>query len=123
MLICMKPNRKEIEALAERLSAARTSKKLSRAEIGRLAGVHASQVGRILVGQFRTISLNVVQVCRVLEIDLDDLGIQAIKNSPAWLQLEQGIRNLWDETPHGANLIVRLLGAIADLRSNQLNSK
>lgn len=118
MQICMKPNQKEIKALAEQLAAARTRKALSCAEIGRRSNVHASQVGRILEGQFRTISFSVVQICNVLDIDLGHVGMQPVEDRSAWLQLEQSVRDLWDETPRGAMLIVKLLRAIADLRSN-----
>ena len=114
----MKPSRRDIEALTSQLCSAKTSKELSNAEIGRQADVHPSQVGRILGGQFRTFSLNVLQVCAILNIDVHELQRQTLKDSAAWLQLERSLRHLWDDTPHGARLIAILLDTIAKLRSS-----
>ena len=115
MLICMKPSREEIGDLRKRLRSARKKKRLTDTEIGRLAGVHPSQVGRILRGDFRTLSHNVVQVCRVLGIELATVATAADTRDAAWSRLEESVRKLWDETPEGARKIAKMIEAIAEL--------
>ena len=117
MLINMKPTRKQIRDLEKQLSRARKRNPLTNAEIGQLASVHPSQVGRICNGNFRTISNNVVQVCRVLGIELETVAKPARKRDTSWLRLESSIRNLWDQTPEGARRIAKILDKIAELCS------
>ena len=119
MLICMKPTRLDIEKLAGRLRSARKRQRLTDTEIGRLAGVHPSQVGRICAGEFRTLSHNVVQVCRILGIDLATVAKARDKRDAAWAKLEASVRRLWDKSPEGASKLARLLETIAELRSER----
>lgn len=114
MLICMKLSRAEIEDLQRRLQFALKKQPFTAAEIGRLAGVHPSQVGRICRGEFRTMSHNVMEVCRVL-----GLGPVAekpsAKSDAAWAQLERNLRKLWEESPDRAKRMAKLMEAMTRL--------
>src|SRR3546814_8133471 len=90
---------------------------LSRAEIGRLSKVHPSQVGRICSGEFKTISNNVVQVCKVLGLNLETVTAPATKADASWSRLEASVRGIWDNTPEGAEKIARMLDTIGQLRA------
>lgn len=114
MLICMKLSRVEIEDVRKRLRSALKKQRLTVTEIGRLAGVHPSQAGRICRGEFRTMSYNVVQVCRVLGLD-PSLAKAATESDAAWAQLERNLRKLWDLSPDRAKQMARLLEAMARL--------
>ena len=114
MLISMKPTSKQLSALKKRISSGYAKSGLSNADIGRLAAVHPSQVGRICGGDFKTISNNVVQICRVLKVKVPKLSEEA-RMAPEWAQANASLRRIWDQTPEGAMIIRRLLDAIADL--------
>ena len=114
MLICMKLSRTEIEEIRRQLHFALKKQRLTVTEIGRLAGVHPSQVGRICRGEFRTMSHNVVQVCRVLGLD-PAVPRPATKRDAAWAQLERDLQRLWEESPDRAREIAKLLDALAKL--------
>ena len=113
MLICMKLGRADIEDLRKRLRFALEKQRLTVSEVGRLAGVHPSQAGRICRGEFRTLSHNVMQVCRVL--GLDPARQPATKSDAAWALLERDLRKLWEESPDRARQMAKLLDAMAKL--------
>ncbi len=118
MLICMKPTRKQLNALRKRISDQYAKSNLSKADIGRLANVHPSQVGRICTGNFKTISNNVVQVCKILKVKAPKLDEEANIDTE-WAKANASLRRIWDQTPEGAVMIRRMLDAVADLRASQ----
>ena len=109
----MKPTIKEISDIAADLAKARSEMSLSNAEIGRISGVHPSQVGRICEGNFKTFSHNVVQVCNALGVTVPQMKSRHVAQDPSWAKVERSIRKLWDATPEGARSITRMLDAIA----------
>jgi len=117
MLISMKPNQREREKLARRIKRARTKSHLSTAEIAARASVDPGQTSRILEGDFRTISANVVQICKVLGFDPHDGSVavptraQATRNA-AWARLEDAVRRAWDKTPQGAERLANVIDAV-----------
>lgn len=117
MQICVKATTSEIEILVDQMKAARRARGLSNAEIGKLAAVHPSQVGRICSGDVRTITGNVVQVCKVLGLSVETVDRPAEKDDQSWARLEASVRTLWDRTPEGAEKIIRMLDTIALLKS------
>lgn len=115
MLYSMKPSEREIGELKERISAQCKLRGLRYAEIGRLARVHPSQVWRICAGEFRTVSNNVVQVCKVLGVEVETVKGPDRDGDDSWDRLEGSLRNLWDRTPEGARRLKRILDAMAKL--------
>jgi transcriptional regulator with XRE-family HTH domain len=109
----MKLSRVEIEDVRRRLRSALKKQRLTVTEIGRLAGVHPSQVGRICGGEFRTMSHNVVEVCRVL--GLDPAAKPASKSDAAWALLERDLQKLWEVSPDRARQMARLMEAMTKL--------
>jgi len=113
----MKPSDKQLKSAADSIAAAFADKKLSNAEIGRIACVHPSQVGRICAGNFKTFSHNVVQICKALGVKLPRLEPETSDMDPAWAQAQSSMRRVWDETPEGALVIARMLDAVAELKT------
>ncbi len=113
----MKPSSKQLNAVRSRITEAYKQKGLSNAEIGRIAHVHPSQVGRICGGNFKTFSHNVMQICKALSVHVPRLEPQSGGVDPAWAQAQISMRRIWDETPEGALTIARMLNAVAELRS------
>lgn len=117
MLIYMKATPDELATLRRRISIARERKPLGNVEIARLSKVDASQVSRIVRGEFKTISHNVVQVCKVLGLKVEMVAPPAGGKDAAWSRLETSVRRLWDESSQGAEKIAVMLDTIAKLRS------
>lgn len=122
MLICMKPNDKQIKDLHERISRARSRSNLTQADLSKMSNVHASQISRICAGQFKTFSNNVVQICKVLKVKVPRLEEEEDMDAE-WAKAYASLRRIWDETAEGAATIRRVLDAIADLRTAAANGE
>jgi len=110
----MKLSRVEIEDVRRRLRSALKKQRLTVSEIGRLAGVHPSQVGRICRGEFRTMSHNVVEICRVLGLD-PAAARPATESDAAWARLESNLKELWEDSPDRARRMAKLMEAMTKL--------
>lgn len=113
----MKATAIQLDSLRTRIATARAADASTDALIGEISGVHPSQVGRICRGEFKTISHNVVQVCKALGLKMESAALREAGDDLGWLKLESSLRNLWDETPEGADRIARVLQTIGALRS------
>lgn len=118
MLICMKLSTLEIGDLKMRIRERYEAQTLSYTEIGRMSKVDQSQVCRICTGKFRTISNNVVQVCKVLGVQVETVQIAPVDDDASWRRLETSLRNLWDQTPKGAKRIIKILDSMAEWRTD-----
>lgn len=122
MQIYMKPTRKERTDLLRRMRAARSKRGLSYAALGERADVDPSQVSRICRGQFATFSDSVVRICQVLSVRLRSTDAEPPPALPAkagkdaaWARLERSVRRAWDQTPAGADRLVRVIAAVAEI--------
>ena len=118
----MKPSQRERENLARRIRQAREKFALSNKELSTLASVNPGQTSRILDGKFRTLSGNVLQICNVLGVDphidpaAEQLTPKQAGTRAAWAKLEASVRRAWDKTPQGAERLVRVIDAVAQVR-------
>ena len=113
----MKPTSKLLDNLQKNIAEAKARSGLSQAEIGRISRVHPSQVARICSGRFRTLSHNVVQICKALGVSVPRLEPDVDGLPPEWAAAQSSMRRIWDETPEGARTIAKLLNAVADLQA------
>lgn len=72
---------------------------------------------RICAGGFNTFSNNVVQVCNALGVEVPRLDPTQSGMASEWAQAMSSMRRIWDDTPEGAQIIARMLDAIADLQA------
>lgn len=124
MLICMKPNREEREKLAGLVREKWEKSSLSKAELAAKAKVDPGQTSRILDGQFRTVSGNVLRICNILGIDPtrlreDEFTAKQLQKRAAWNRLEESIRRAWDQTPQGADRLVAVIDAVAKVKPSK----
>lgn len=117
----MKPTQEEREKLAGLIRKRRAKSSLSNAELAAAAGVDAGQTSRILDGQFRTVSGNVLRICNVLGVDPhnaeeEDPTPRQVRKRAAWARLEASVRRAWDETPQGADRLVAVIDAVAKVK-------
>ena len=115
MQIRMKATAEQLLDIRRRIKQASAETSLSHAEIGRISRVHPSQVSRICRGDFKTISHNVVQVCRALGLKSESVAARPTTKDASWSKLEASVRSIWDNTPEGAEKIARVLKTIGDL--------
>jgi transcriptional regulator with XRE-family HTH domain len=114
MQICMKLDALSSETLKARIRE--RGKNQSYSEIGEAAGVHPSQVSRICRGEFRTLSHNVVQVCKALGIEMQTVRLKTPVKEALTKRLERSVLDVWDQTPADAERLVRFLSYLAELR-------
>lgn len=119
MHFCMKATPEALASVKAKLASAYERAELTQAEIARLSKVDPSQVSRICRGQFRTLSPNVVQICNVLEVDAGLSSELMVAPTGSWTRMLASLRDLWDETPEGAESIMRMLDAVAALRRSE----
>ena len=119
MQICMKPDRDAVAQLAAAMRLKRDALDLSISKLGLLSGVDASQVSRVLSGRFRTLSSNVVQICKALELDAEgDHRSQSSASEPDGPEqrLLRRLSDVWDKTPADADRLSTFLEQLAVLR-------
>ena len=118
----MKATPEALQKFKENLRSARKSSGRTLDEIGILADVHPSQVSRICNGQFKTITQNVMQICKALRVKVPGITVASTRSDtgPAtpWPRLEESLNRLWDGTPEGMERIATLLETVASLRKN-----
>jgi len=121
LLIYMKPTPDERKILLDKLRAALAAGAVAQVDVARISGVDPSQVSRILAGEFVTFGSAVVRICNTLGVTPDATPAkaatrtnqQATARQIAWSKVERAVKRLWDETPDGAERLVRVLDAIA----------
>lgn len=89
---------------------------LNYSEIGLIARVHPSQVSRICRGEFKTLSHNVVQVCKALGVEIGAIMIVEPADDALAQSLKRSVLEVWDQTPTDAKRLVRFLHDLAELR-------
>jgi predicted XRE-type DNA-binding protein len=89
---------------------------LSYSEIARAADVDVSQASRICRGQFKTVSHNVVQICKALGLKTEAPQDGLPTGNPHFKRLQHGLYKLWDQTPEDADRLFQLLIHLAEIR-------
>lgn len=122
MLISMKPNQEERDKLAGRIRGAYEKSSYSISDLAKAARVNAGQASRIVAGKFKTISGSVLQICTILDVDplvaassSQKSAGQSAQANVAWARLEASVRRAWDKTPQGAERLVKVLDAVAEV--------
>lgn len=111
----MKATENELQDLKARIVYAHERGQLNYSEIGKKCGVHSSQVSRICRGNFKTISYNVVQVCKELGLEMTVVACDG-KQDAGWSKVEASARRLWEKSDKNANQIAKLFNVIGGLR-------
>lgn len=116
MQICMKIDGKTRGKLVAAIQQRVADSGLSYSEIARAADVNVSQTSRICRGQFKTVSQNVVQICKALglKMELPQDGLPT--SNPHFRRLQKGLYKLWDQTPEDADRLLQLLMQLAEIR-------
>jgi hypothetical protein len=81
-------------------------------------GIHQSQVSRILAGNFKTFSSNVIKICMEFGMEPKDY-CEGKHRDEDRKQIANSAIAIWDGTRQDAGLVVSLLREIAKLRQDR----
>ena len=99
--------------LKDQLEKSVGEKGLTYSEIARRSKVHSSQVSRICRGDFKTLSANVVQVCKAVGVNgyatLNEDGMLSKR-------LQRAVLGIWRKTPDDAARLIRFFEQLQTLR-------
>lgn len=108
----MKLNPEAQKRLAGAIESRRAEIGLSIAALAETACVEQSQTSRICMGQFSSISSNVMQICIALGLQPHTGGV-LLSNA-----LAKSLATLWDGSKEDEQRLLELLGAIATIKSS-----
>lgn len=97
-----------VSVVYERLKSSQKLSALKQGEIAFGAKVHQSQVSRILKGDFRRVSKNVMQICKFA-------GISFTHEQTLSPKLQKALEGVWDGSRGQEAALVKLLGAAAGI--------
>lgn len=113
---CMQIAKSEIALLLARLGQAVAKGNITQSEVARLTGVHQSQVSRILAGQTRRYSPNVIRLCRFAE----SLHSYCKVDPASSTTLMEALRVVWDGSDSHAQAIANVVLSLKDFQREAL---
>jgi len=106
----MKLNPEEQKRLAGAIESRRTELGISISVLSERSCVEQSQTSRICMGQFSSVSSNVMQICMTLGLQPHPSGA-LLSNA-----LANGLATLWDGSKEDEKRLLELLSAIARIK-------
>ncbi|MET4331026.1 transcriptional regulator with XRE-family HTH domain [Bradyrhizobium sp. i1.15.2] len=104
-------------ALVGEIQARMEARKLVTTQFAQSCGVDQSQISRVLAGDFKGVSHNVMQICIHLGIDPMRFFVPSREDEFAKKRIMESALAVWDGTPEDADLLVSVLGGMAAMRS------
>ncbi|MCA6108972.1 helix-turn-helix domain-containing protein [Bradyrhizobium cenepequi] len=111
----MKLTSEERRALLASLRQRINQRSWTTTDLARNTGVHQSQVSRIIRGDFKTLSSNVLQICITLGVEIDARR-EGDQDEDDRRQIASSAMAIWNGTHQDAGIVVSLLLEIAKLR-------
>jgi DNA-binding Xre family transcriptional regulator len=116
MQICMKLASASKRVLVAEIRSRMSARKLNASQLAQICTVDQSQISRVLAGDFKGVSQNIMQICMHLGID----PARPLRLTPADDAARQRITEsalaIWDGTPESVDLLVSVLGGMAALQ-------
>jgi transcriptional regulator with XRE-family HTH domain len=119
MHICMKLASESKRMLVVEIRSQLDARRLGTREFAQACGVDQSQISRVLAGNFKSVSHNVMQICINLGIDPARFLRPTREDESARRRIMDSALAVWDGTPEGADLLVSVLGGMAALRGTR----
>ncbi|WP_458148635.1 helix-turn-helix domain-containing protein [Bradyrhizobium sp. UFLA05-109] len=88
---------------------------LNISDTAKITGIHQSQVSRILAGDFKTLSSNIIKICIFFEMDIGNFR-ELDRAEDDRRQIANSAIAIWNGTHHDASVVISLLREIAKLR-------
>ena len=115
MQICMKLTRREKELFLAESRQRLKERGWSLSDLARLAGIHQSQLSRILSGNFKTFSSNFMQICIALDLELSKIRTRSRVEQDREAIIDSALA-IWDGSTKDREALVCLLNQIAKMR-------
>lgn len=117
MQICMKLASESKRMLVAEIRAQMDARKLVVSRLAEACGVDQSQISRILTGNFKGLSHNIMQICISLGIDPLRFVVSSREDEATKKRIIDSALAVWDGTQEGADILVSVLGGMAAMRS------
>jgi transcriptional regulator with XRE-family HTH domain len=95
----------DIQAALDKLRLLVTSRQVSQTDVSLATGVDQSQISRILAGQVRRVSGNVIELCKFA----NNFDVSPDRDPSESAVLMSALRSVWDGTPAHAEAIASVL--------------
>jgi hypothetical protein len=119
MQICMKLASASKRTLVAEIRSRMSALSLNASQLAQICTVDQSQISRVLAGDFKGLSQNIMQICMHLDID----PVRPLRSAPeddaARQRITESALSMWDGTPEGADLLVSVLGGMAALQKGR----
>ena len=102
--------------LVTEIRAQIVARRLSLTKLANDCGVDQSQISRVLAGDFKRLSHNVMQICINLGIDPLRFVEPSRPDEDVKRRITDSALAVWDGTLEGADLLVSILGGMAAMR-------
>jgi len=103
-------------SLVDRLKNTVNSLGLSQQELAKLTGIHQSQISRMLAGDVRRVSRNLLKLRSCIDgLHRNNANIEAVPKI-----LEDAIRFSWNGTTQHAEALARVIISLKDLSSEEV---
>jgi hypothetical protein len=115
MQICMKLTSEEKRSLLVNIRDHMEQRSWNISDLARNVDIHQSQVSRILAGDFKTLSSNVIKICITFEIPIADYRI-GNRSEDDRREIANSALAVWNGTHQDAGIVISLFKEIARLR-------
>jgi DNA-binding Xre family transcriptional regulator len=116
MHICMQLASTSKRVLVAEIRSRMNARRLNTSQLSQICAVDQSQISRVLAGDFKGISQNIMQICICLGIDPARPLRPAPEDDAARQRITESALAMWDGTPEGADLLVSVFGGMAALQ-------
>jgi predicted XRE-type DNA-binding protein len=115
MQICMKITSEGKKKLVADLQRYMQQRNWNISDVAANSGVHQSQVSRIVAGDFKTFSSNIIKICITFGLELQSY-YENTREDEDRKQIANSAISIWDGSRQDAGVVVSLLREIAKLR-------
>jgi hypothetical protein len=119
MQICMKLASEAKRALSAEIRAQMDGRMLNSSQLANQCGVDQSQISRVLAGDFKGVSHNLMQICISLGIDPLRFVVPSRVDEMAKRRIMESALAIWDGTAEGAELLVSIFAGMAAMRATR----
>jgi hypothetical protein len=116
MQICMKMTSQGQKLFLRDVAARLSADGVSALALAKKSKIHQSQVSRIMAGKFKTVSSNVMKICIVLGLKVDDYLTPASSSSADRERIQEAALAAWDGSPEDARALSFLLRTLSGFR-------